>query len=70
MPGEAGGSDSHIQPGLPGHCVARVPVWSLKRGKRQNNKIRLRARGLEIKRGSEIKIKLVSRMIAVPGILH
>lgn len=70
MPGEAGGSDSHKQPGLPGYCVARVPVCSLKTGKRQKNKIRLRARELEIKRGSEIKIKLVSRAIAVPGILH
>lgn len=69
-PEEAGGSDSHVQPGLPGHSVARVPVWSLKPGKRQKTKIRLRARELEIKRGSEIKINSVSRTIPVPRILH
>lgn len=37
MAGEASGSDSHIQPGLLGHCMARVPVRSLKPPEKQDN---------------------------------
>lgn len=36
----------------------------------KKNKIRLRVREFEIKRGSEIKINPVSRTIPAPGILH